>query len=140
MAGSVLKRGLEPCRHRSARVDRCLCGPQTGLVAAVRYMGLPSIAYRLARVAAGDGVAAVSLNAPCGWDYAAGHALIHGAGGILLNEAGHDVTYTSDRSSETCHCFGGGHKAVHDLAGRNWSGARDGRGMSANAVASGRRG
>jgi fructose-1,6-bisphosphatase/inositol monophosphatase family enzyme len=44
-----------------------------------RYIALPSIAYRLALVAAGDGVAAVSLNGPCGWDYAAGHALIRGA-------------------------------------------------------------
>ena len=31
-----------------------------------RYIALPSIAYRLARVAAGDGVAAVSLNGPGG--------------------------------------------------------------------------
>ena len=35
-------------------------------VAPARFVSLPSIAYRLARVAAGDGVAAVSLNAPAG--------------------------------------------------------------------------
>jgi ADP-ribosyl-[dinitrogen reductase] hydrolase len=77
-------------------------------VAPARFVALPSIAYRLARVAAGDGVAAVSLNGPCGWDYAAGHALIRGAGGVLVDEAGRDVTYTMDGSSNTRFCFGGG--------------------------------
>ena len=40
-----------------------------------RFISMPSIAYRLARVAAGDGVATLSLGAPAGLDYAAGHAL-----------------------------------------------------------------
>jgi hypothetical protein len=57
-----------------------------------RFVALPSIAYRLARAAAGDDVAAVSLNSRCEWDYAAGHALVR----VLLEEAGRDVTYTSD--------------------------------------------
>lgn len=57
-------------------------------VAPTRFVALTSIAYRLARVATGDGVAGVSLNSPCGWDYAAGHALIRGAGGVLVDEAG----------------------------------------------------
>ncbi|MCS6855290.1 MAG: hypothetical protein NZ523_11135, partial [Elioraea sp.] len=48
----------------------------THLVAPARFIGLASIAYRLARVAAGDGIAAVSLAHPVGWDYAAGHALL----------------------------------------------------------------
>lgn len=43
------------------------------LVAPGRFVALPSIAYHLARAACGDGVAAVSLNGPCGWDYAGGH-------------------------------------------------------------------
>ena len=37
-------------------------------VAPARFVSLPSIAYRLARVAVGDGVAAVSLSAPGGLD------------------------------------------------------------------------
>jgi fructose-1,6-bisphosphatase/inositol monophosphatase family enzyme len=73
-------------------------------VAPARFVALPSIAYRLARVAAGDGVAAVSLNGPCGWDYAAGHALLRGAGGVLLDQTGRDVTYTVDGSSNTRMC------------------------------------
>jgi ADP-ribosyl-[dinitrogen reductase] hydrolase len=103
-------------------------------VSPARFVGLTSIAYRLARVAAGDGVAAVSLNGPCGWDYAAGHALIRGAGGVLVNEAGREVTYTTDGSSETRFCFGGGAKAVHELVGRDWGAVRDGRGMPRRTI------
>jgi ADP-ribosyl-[dinitrogen reductase] hydrolase len=95
-------------------------------VAPARFVALPSIAYRLARAAAGDGVAAASLNGPCGWDYAAGHALIRGAGGILVDEHGHEVTYTVDGSSYTGFCFGGGPRAVKDLATRDWHRVRDG--------------
>ncbi len=62
-----------------------------------RYIALPSIAYRLARVAAGDGVAAVSLNGPCAWDYGAGHALLRGAKGILVDEQGREVTLLAAR-------------------------------------------
>jgi len=49
------------------------------LVAPMRFRAVPSIAYRLALVAAGEARAAVSLNGPVGWDYAGGHALLLGA-------------------------------------------------------------
>ena len=52
-------------------------------VAPARFVNLPSFAYRLARVAAGDGVATVSLNVRGGMDYAADHALLRCAGGAL---------------------------------------------------------
>lgn len=95
-------------------------------VAPARFVGLPSIAYRLARVAAGDGVAAVSLNGPCGWDYAAGHALVRGAGGVLLDEAGAEVRYTIDGRSSVRWCFGGAEGAVRALAARDWGAVRRG--------------
>lgn len=95
-------------------------------VAPARFVGLPSIAYRLARVAAGDGVAAVSLNGPCGWDYAAGHALVRGAGGVLLDEAGAEVRYTIDGRSSVRWCFGGAEGAVRALAARDWGDVRRG--------------
>jgi ADP-ribosyl-[dinitrogen reductase] hydrolase len=103
-------------------------------VASARFVALPSIAYRLARVAAGDGVAAVSLNGPCGWDYAAGHALLRGAAGVLLDEAGRDVTYTVDGSSNTRFCFGGAPQAARELVGRNWKGVREGKGIARRTV------
>ena len=67
-------------RGRSHRVRR---------LQPARFISLPSIAYRLARVAAGDGVAAVSL----GGHLAASTMrpvmrLLRGAGGMLLNENG----------------------------------------------------
>jgi ADP-ribosylglycohydrolase len=95
-------------------------------VAPARFVGLPSIAYRLARVAAGDGVAAVSLNGPCGWDYAAGHALVRGAGGVLLDEAGAEVRYTIDGRSSVRWCFGGAPAAARALAARDWGAVRRG--------------
>ena len=89
-------------------------------VAPARFVSMPSIAYRLARVAAGDGVATVSLGAPVGLDYAAGHALLRGAGGVLLNEDGQEVTYSPDGASGVRHCFGGAPEAARVLAARPW--------------------
>jgi ADP-ribosylglycohydrolase/fructose-1,6-bisphosphatase/inositol monophosphatase family enzyme len=86
-----------------------------------RFMALPSIAYRLARVAAGDGVAGVSLNAPVGWDYAAGHALLRAVGGSLVDESGREVTYSQDGRSSVGECFGGSPAVVKDLCRRPWS-------------------
>lgn len=90
-------------------------------VAPARFVGMPSIAYRLARAACGDAIAAVSLNGPAGWDYAGGHALLLGAGCVLLDEAGSPVTYTVDGASRTRHCFGGAETVARDLAGRDWN-------------------
>ena len=93
-------------------------------VAPARFVSLPSIAYRLARVAAGDGVATVSLSAPGGIDYAAGHAVLRGAGGVLLDEAGQEVTYSPDGESHVMRCFGGAPEAARELAARSWRSAR----------------
>ena len=90
-------------------------------VESARFISMPSIAYRLARVAVGDGVAALSLSAPGGLDYAAGHALLRGAGGVLLNEEGQEVTYSSDGASSVRHCFGGAPEAARELAARPWT-------------------
>ena len=84
-------------------------------VAPARFVSHPSIAYRLARVAAGDGVAAVSVNCPEGLDYAGGHALLRGAGGVLLDETGREVTYDQDGESQVAGCFGGAPKAARTL-------------------------
>ena len=91
-----------------------------GLVAPARYLPVASIAYRLALVAAGDGVAAISLNGPGGWDVAAGHALLRSVGGDLVNELGLPVTYSRDGTAHTRHCFGGGLAVVQELAARPW--------------------
>lgn len=83
-----------------------------------RFVSLPSIAYRLARVAVGDGVAAVSMSGPGAVDYAAGHALLLGAGGIFLNEAGRPVTYARSGHSSVAACIGGTPAAARELVSR----------------------
>ncbi|MBV9580602.1 MAG: ADP-ribosylglycohydrolase family protein [Chloroflexi bacterium] len=62
-------------------------------VAPARYVSSPSIAYRLALVAAGEHVATVSLNYLHPWDYAAGHALVLAAGGAVVDGHGQPLTY-----------------------------------------------
>src|SRR5262249_50211089 len=93
----------------------------TACVAPARYLALPSIAYRLARVAAGDAVAAVSLSRPKEWDYAAGHALLRAAGGTLVDERGAEVAYGAGGRSSASWCFGGAPVVVRELCRRDWN-------------------
>src|SRR5262249_44521036 len=80
-----------------------------------------SIAARLALVSAGEGEAAVSTNGPGDWDYAAGHALLIGAGGDLFDVTGKPVVYSLDgRSGCGGACFGGGKEIAVSLATRPW--------------------
>jgi fructose-1,6-bisphosphatase/inositol monophosphatase family enzyme len=69
------------------------------LVSPLRFRAVPSIAYRLALVAAGEAQAAVSLNSPVGWDYAAGHALLLGAGKDLYDHTGEPIRYDRNGNS-----------------------------------------
>lgn len=91
-----------------------------GLVAPARYLPTPSIAYRLALVAAGHGVAAVSLNGPGGWDLAAGHALLLAVRGQLLDDRGQPVRYHRDGHTHTTRVFGAGEAIARTLAARPW--------------------
>ncbi len=86
-----------------------------------RYATMPSIAYRLALVAAGDAAAAASISGPLGWDYAAGHALLRGVGRVLVNHVGEPVTYTRDGQSYASRCFGGDDEFVQTLWPRDWT-------------------
>lgn len=94
--------------------------PNSRLVAPARFLGVPSIAWRLARAAAGDGVVAVSLNGPTGWDMAAGHALLLASGGVLLDQDGNPVRYDAQGHCRTTAVFGGGLAACRALAARSW--------------------
>lgn len=91
-------------------------------VSPARFLAVPSIAYRLALVAAGEGEVGVSLNGPGDWDYAAGHALLRGAGGALIDQNGSPVAYAPDGSSSTSACYGGAPGLVGEIARRPWSG------------------
>ncbi len=98
------------------------CDPAGNLecAAPARYRTVPSIAHRLALVAAGEGAAAASLYAPGAWDYAAGHALLRARGGVLVNEEGRPVTYTPEGQSQSRRAFGGSSSVVRLLQERAW--------------------
>src|SRR5260370_14827152 len=85
-----------------------------------RFRSVPSIAHRLALVAAGEAAAATSLYAPGAWDYAAGHALVRAVGGVLLNESGSPVTYDDRGSSQSERAFAGSAPVARELARRPW--------------------
>jgi ADP-ribosylglycohydrolase/fructose-1,6-bisphosphatase/inositol monophosphatase family enzyme len=74
-------------------VNACLLSP-------ARFRPCASIAYRLALVAAGEAAATASLQPLDGHDVAAGHALLLGAGLVLVDLAGRPVRHqAAGRSS-----------------------------------------
>lgn len=85
LSGSRLETGeivwLSAAAARKPHANIRLCAP-------ARFVAMPSVAYRLARVAAGDGVAAVSLTSLSAHDVAAAHALLIGAGAYCSTRAG----------------------------------------------------
>jgi len=102
--------------------------PEANLVCVepARFRTVPSIAHRLALVAAGEAAATSALFAPREWDYGAGHALLRSAGGILLDETGAEVRYAEDGTSRTQWTLGGSPAAVALLSRRPWADARGG--------------
>jgi ADP-ribosyl-[dinitrogen reductase] hydrolase len=96
-------------------------------VAPGRFMPLPSIAYRLARVAVGDGIATLTLRPVNALDIVAGHALLIAAGGVLVSEDGMPVTYSALGESRPSACFGGAAAAVATLRARTWRGSTEER-------------
>jgi len=103
----------------SSAADRRLEG-NLACVAPARCRTLPSIAHRLALVAAGEAGAAVSLNQPGAWDYGGAHALLRGAGAVLVDEAGREMAYRPDGSSGCRNAFGGSPEVARTLASRDW--------------------
>ncbi|MCA1645400.1 MAG: ADP-ribosylglycohydrolase family protein [Chloroflexi bacterium] len=81
-------------------------------VAPARFLGMSSIAYRMALVAMGECAATVSLQALSAWDFAAGHALVRAAGGVVVDERGAEMAYTSDGQSHSRRIFAGGQAVV----------------------------
>lgn len=98
------------------KVNAELCSPG-------HYIAMPSIAYRLARVAAGDGDVGVSLFPVSAHDVVAGHALLIGAGGVLLDQDGEVISYSMKESLRIVsqRCFGGSYSGCQALVRRDWA-------------------
>lgn len=91
------------------------------LCAPADFIPMPSIAYRLARVAAGDAVAGISLVPVSAHDVVGGHALLRGAGGVLLDQSGIEISYDSGVLADVAlRVFGGAPSACKELTGRGW--------------------
>lgn len=107
----------------SSKGDR---DPQANLrcVAPARYGSLPSIAHRLALVAAGDAAATSALFSPTSWDYAAGHALLRGVGGGIVDELGREVGYAEDGFGQCQRLCAGFPAVALELAQRPWEEVR----------------
>lgn len=86
------------------------------------FIPMPSIAYRLARVAAGDAVACASLVPVSAHDVVGGHALLIGAHGVLIDQNGNLVSYDSGirMAKVSERCFGGAVNACRELVHRDW--------------------
>jgi len=86
-----------------------------------RYVAMPSIAYRLARVAAGDGVATVSVHGVNEYDIAAGLALVRAAGGVALDAKGVAIELEGNSERRVSGCFAGAPQAAAQLARFDWT-------------------
>ena len=100
-------------------------GAWSRAVAPARYIAMPSIAYRLARVAAGDGVATVSTHGVNEYDIAAGMALLRASGGVALDAEGKEITLTGELERRVSGCFAGAPAAAAQLARHDWKSLRE---------------
>lgn len=89
-------------------------------LAPARFVAMPSIAYRLARIAAGDGAATLSLHAVNEYDIAAGAGLVLAAGGALHNAKGEDIAFTGTPNALVPGCVAGAPDAVRALGAIDW--------------------
>src|SRR5262245_49708880 len=94
-------------------------------VAPAHFVPLPSIAYRLARVAAGDAVATVSMHGVNEYDVAAGLGLVTAARGIMLDAEGREVRLQGGADSRLSGCFAGAPEAARQLARFDWKRLED---------------
>ncbi|TAK52795.1 MAG: hypothetical protein EPO27_00475 [Betaproteobacteria bacterium] len=89
-------------------------------LAPAKFVAMPSIAYRLARIAAGDGVATLSLHSVNEYDIAAGTALVRAAGGVVHDAKGHDIAFSGAENARLPGCIAGAPAAVLALVGKDW--------------------
>ena len=85
-----------------------------------RYVAMPSIAYRLARIAAGDGAATLSTHPVNEYDIAAGLALVLAAGGAMVDLEGRDIALAGDPERRVTGCFAGNREMAVRLSSFSW--------------------
>ena len=105
------------------------------LVHPARYFAVPSVAYRLALVAAGDADAGVSLGHPGNWDFGAAHALLHGAGMVMVGADGAPIRYNTQGHviGNTSAIIGASKALAAILAAQPWRSLRFGQQAAAQS-------
>ncbi|MBB6098542.1 myo-inositol-1(or 4)-monophosphatase [Deinobacterium chartae] len=76
-----------------------------------------SIAYKLAKVAAGESDATFTMNPRSEWDIAAGAALVAAAGGVLTTRGGEPIAFNQPQPRLRRGLIGGRPEVVSDLEG-----------------------
>lgn len=116
IAPSLARRALEPGEFVLATASSAQ-RPQawSSAAAPARYLALPSIAYRMARVAAGDAAATVSTHAINEYDIAAGMALVRAAGGVSLDITGKAIVLTGKADNRVSGVYAGAPAAAAQL-------------------------
>jgi hypothetical protein len=105
--------------------DRCVIGVSAyadessesnfKLIAPARYRTAVGIAYRLALCAVGECDIACSISGTRDFDTAAGHALLIGQGGDVLDEEGKAIIYDPFKMTRAKQCFAGSPKLLSEL-------------------------
>jgi ADP-ribosyl-[dinitrogen reductase] hydrolase len=88
------------------------------IISPARFIAMPSIAYRLALVAAGEADLTVSTSAPTHWDMAGGHALVIGAGGDVFDDRCTPVRYQAPPRGSAY--FGGSASLTRQFGRMDW--------------------
>jgi ADP-ribosylglycohydrolase/fructose-1,6-bisphosphatase/inositol monophosphatase family enzyme len=104
---------LSPGGDRTPEANAAACAP-------ARFRTVPSLAYRCALVAAGEGEVAVSLDRPVARDLVGGHALLRGAGGELLGDDGQPLRHDGPQGRPCERVFGGALEAARALVTVDW--------------------
>jgi len=128
-AGPIRRNGIAVERDLSGAADFIWATASSALrpltwsraAAPARYVAMPSIAYRLARIAAGDGIATASTHGIKEYDIAAGMALVRAAGGVALDAQGNEIALEGNSERRVSGCFAGRPAAARQLAQIDWT-------------------
>lgn len=83
------------------------------LVGEIQYIG--SVAYKLARLAAGTGNLYITVRPKNEWDFCAGDLILREAGGVLWDKAGKTIRYNKKRVRQPTGLFAGNPTLVKQI-------------------------
>lgn len=89
------------------------------LVGEIQYIG--SVAYKLARLAAGTGDLYVTVRPKNEWDFCAGDLILREAGGVVWDKAGQKIKYNKKRVRQPTGLFAGNPTLVKQIVKRHTS-------------------